>query len=130
MPFANQWGTYIFFFLFVMIGSFFFLGFFTGILLIYFQENRARLINAELSHDQIMYISISETILREEPQYSSPPNSLFRYLASEVIKNKYYRSTIVPLLFFNTIILALFHWDQSYSQFELLNNIHHSFACT
>ena len=50
-PGANAIPTYIFFVIFVFIGSLFFLGFFAGILFINFKTNKQALENPDLTHN-------------------------------------------------------------------------------
>jgi len=41
-------------------------------------------------------------ILKENPNYSDPPNSFLRLLASDLISNKIYKQIMSPAIFINT----------------------------
>lgn len=53
---GNKWITYIYFFLFQVIGAQFFMGFFTGILFANFQTNRTLLSKEVLTQDQSLFV--------------------------------------------------------------------------
>ena len=80
--FDNQLATYFFFTSYIYVGTLFFLGIFISVLFINFKENNDKLINHNLTKQQSEFKTISEQILKELPQYSSPPNNIFRLACS------------------------------------------------
>ncbi|CAD8084110.1 unnamed protein product [Paramecium sonneborni] len=107
--YGNRWITFIYFILFILVGVLFFMGFFAGILFINFQTYKNILQKQILTTDQQLFTHVSKMILIEVPNYSDPPNTFLRKLASEIVKQSAYERLILLTIFLNTGILTFFY---------------------
>lgn len=120
VAYNSQISTYVFYILFVFIGSMFFLNLFTGILYINFKANSKKLENQQLTQHQIEFIKISQVIFKDKPVFSFPPKSFLRIKASQITQSNAIRNFIYLLLILDTLILLTFRiWPYS-------NPIHHA----
>ncbi|CAK57129.1 unnamed protein product (macronuclear) [Paramecium tetraurelia] len=127
--YGNRWVTLIYFMLFILVGVLFFLGFFAGILFINFQTYKTKLQKQILTNDQQLFANITEIIQKEVPNYSDPPKSFIRKLASNIIKQSLYERMILLTIFINTGILTFFYDDASLELLQTLEYIYHALSC-
>ncbi|CAD8124288.1 unnamed protein product [Paramecium sonneborni] len=125
----NRWVTLIYFMLFILVGVLFFLGFFAGILFINFQTYKTKLQKQILTNDQQLFANITKIIQKEVPNYSDPPKSFIRRLASNIIKQTFYERMILLSIFINTGILTFFYDEASLDLLQTLEYIYHTLSC-
>ncbi|CAD8119651.1 unnamed protein product [Paramecium sonneborni] len=125
----NRWVTIIYFMLFILVGVLFFLGFFAGILFINFQTYKSQLQKQILTNDQQLFANISKIIQKEVPNYSDPPKSFIRRLASNIIKENLYERMILLIIFINTGILTFFYDEAQLDLLQNLEDIYHTLSC-
>ncbi|CAD8206266.1 unnamed protein product [Paramecium pentaurelia] len=127
--YGNRWVTLIYFMLFILVGVLFFLGFFAGILFINFQTYKTQLQKQILTNDQQLFANITKIIQKEVPNYSDPPKSFIRRLASNIIKQILYERMILLTIFINTGILTFFYDEASLDLLQTLEYIYHTLSC-
>ncbi|CAK87628.1 unnamed protein product (macronuclear) [Paramecium tetraurelia] len=127
--YGNRWITFIYFILFILVGVLFFMGFFAGILFINFQTYKLILQKQILTKDQQLFADVTKMILMEVPNYSNPPNTFLRRLASDIVKQPSYERLILLTILFNTAILTFFYDSATIQMQQKLEYIYQLLTC-
>lgn len=73
-------------------------------------------------------MQLSETILNETSNFSSPPKSGIRLFAKRITQSQIYQRICVLFLVCNIIVLCLFSYKADENYLYALNYLHHSFS--
>ncbi|CAK56635.1 unnamed protein product (macronuclear) [Paramecium tetraurelia] len=118
--------TYIFFLLFVFIGSMFFLSLFTGVLYTNLKKNQREIENTEVTQSQKEFKEISQMLINDFPQFSTPPTNGIRKMASDITSSLTSQKCLFLLLWVDFIILLMFTSDMSDEYFRRINDVHNA----
>ncbi|CAD8196993.1 unnamed protein product [Paramecium pentaurelia] len=122
--------TYIFFLIFVFIGSMFFLSLFTGVLYTNLKKNQKEIENSEVTQSQKEFKKISDMLIHDFPTFSTPPTSGIRKIASDITNSMTIQKFLFFLLWVDFIILLMFTSTMTDEYFRTINNIHNGLSVT
>ncbi|CAD8187083.1 unnamed protein product [Paramecium octaurelia] len=120
--------TYIFFLLFVFIGSMFFLSLFTGVLYTNLKKNQKEIENTEVTQSQKEFKEISSMLIKDFPQFSTPPTSGIRKISSDITSSATLQKCLFLLLWVDFIILLMFTSEMSDEYFRAINDVHNALS--
>ncbi|CAD8198931.1 unnamed protein product [Paramecium pentaurelia] len=120
--------TYIFFLLFVFIGSMFFLSLFTGVLYTNLKKNQKKIENTEVTQSQKEFKEISSMLIKDFPQFSTPPTNGIRKISSDITSSITIQKCLFLLLWVDFIILLMFTSDMSDEYFRTINDVHNALS--
>ncbi|CAD8120846.1 unnamed protein product [Paramecium sonneborni] len=120
--------TYIFFLLFVFIGSMFFLSLFTGVLYTNLKKNQMEIEKSELTQSQKEFKDISSMLIKDFPQFSTPPTHGIRKISSDITSSVTIQKCLFLLLWVDFIILLMFTSEMNEEYFRAINDVHNGLS--
>ena len=119
----NQYKSYAYFILFIIIGVWFFMNFINGVIFSNFLEAEKMARHKYLNNDQHLWVEIQKKISKEKPlEYllSQGKNHQFIY---RYIKSKFNKGIIHFSLYLNAIYLSIYYYDSSITYQFILSMI-------
>ena len=120
-PYNNQYSAYFYFISFIVIGVYFCINLFIGVLCSNFSEVKKRYQNKYLNTNQIKWTDLQKIILNSEPKKFPPPTSGFRKDLYSFLKSVTFTKFLQLIMILNIVSCSLYYDDEPAKNTQIID---------